>query len=356
MNLNFINKEFERLHTIESIIEYQFEPKSKVTNYGKRNIYYEDLKNDFIKEVNTFGFSPFILENFEKQRKNPNIMKYMDKKFNHGLTNYVKMQVKSVEVNPLSGTIIKKRPRTSKKEMKKKKVPIIENTFYLKRKEVVKEKNQKETFLEKAFENLGGNKLNISSDEDEEEKINTNIKKNDKNKKDDNKNEDIKFYNEIKNQLAEQLKEKYIKQKDFLHPLNNVNDINIIPQILISEFNKPEALKINFEKFFTENKNKDDFKKIISLSKNKDFLINNKENKITTSNIKPEIKNKNFITKSSSARFNNHIKKYKNIFHSPTQSKNEKYLLIEKSRPFHIFKGKALNYQLKLDDLVKECD
>ena len=42
-------------------------------------------------------------------------------------------------------------------------------------------------------------------------------------------NGDIKFYNELKNQLAEQLKEKYIKQKDFLHPLNNVNDINIIP-------------------------------------------------------------------------------------------------------------------------------
>ena len=183
MNLNFINKEFERLHTIESIIEYQFEPKSKVTNYGKRNIYYEDLKNDFIKEVNTFGFSPFILENFEKQRKNPNIMKYMDKEFNHGLTNYVKMQVKSINVNPLSGTIIKKRPKTSKKENKKKKIPLIENTFYLKRKEVVKEKNHKETFLEKAFENLGGNKLNISSNE--EGKINTNIKKNDKNKKDD---------------------------------------------------------------------------------------------------------------------------------------------------------------------------
>ena len=282
MNLNFINKEFERLHTLESAIEYQFEPKSKVTNYGKRNIYYEDLKNDFIKEVNTFGFSPFILENFEKQRKNPNIMKYMDKEFNHGLTNYVKMQVKSINVNPLSGTIIKKRPKTSKKENKKKKIPLIENTFYLKRKEVVKEKNHKETFLEKAFENLGGNKLNISSNEDEEGKINTNIKKNDKNKKDDNKNEDIKFYNEIKNQLAEQLKEKYIKQKDFLHPLNNVNDINTIPQISISEFNKPEALKINFEKFFTENKNKDDFKKIIFLSKNKDFLINNRENKIRT--------------------------------------------------------------------------
>ncbi len=353
MNLNFINKEFERLHTIESAIEYQFEPKSKVTNCGKRNIYYEDLKNDFIKEVNTFGFSPFILENFEKQRKNPNIMKYMDKKFNHGLTNYVKMQVKSVEVNPLSGTIIKKRPRTSKKEMKKKKVPIIENTFYLKRKEVVKEKNQKETFLEKAFENLGGNKLNISSDDDEEDKINANIKKNDKNKKDDNKIEENKMYIELKNKLSEQLKEKYMKQKEYLHPLNNINEANSIPLISISEFNKPEALKINFEKFFTENNNKDDFKKIIALTKNKDFLISNKDKKITTNFIKPDIKNKNLITKSSSARFN-HMKKYKNIFKSPNQSKNEKFLLIEKSRPFHIFKGKAVNLKLKLNDLVKE--
>ena len=353
MNLNFINKEFERLHTLESAIEYQFEPKSKVTNCGKRNIYYEDLKNDFIKEVNTFGFSPFILENFEKQRKNPNIMKYMDKKFNHGLTNYVKMQVKSVTVNPLSGVIIKKRPKTSKKEIKKKKIPIIEDTFYLKRKEVVKEKNQKETFLEKAFENLGGNKLNISSDEDEEDKLNTNMKKDDKNKKDNVKFGDNKMYNEIKDKLTEQLKEKFMKQKEYLHPLNNENNINSIPQISISEFNKPEALKINFEKFFTENNSKEDIKKIIALSKNKDFLISNRDNKITTSNIKPDIKNKNLITKSSSARFNQ-MKKYKNIFKSPNQNKNEKFLLIEKSRPFHIFKGKAVNLKLKLTDLVKE--
>ena len=81
--------------------------------------------------------------------------------------------------------LLKKDQKLQKKKIKKKKIPLIENTFYLKRKEVVKEKNHKETFLEKAFENLGGNKLNISSNEDEEGKINTNIKKNDKNKKDD---------------------------------------------------------------------------------------------------------------------------------------------------------------------------
>ena len=48
------------------------------------------------------------------------------------------------------------------------------------------------------------------------------------------------------------------------------------------------------------------------------------------------------------------MKKYKNILYSSSKSKNEKYLLIEKSRPFHIFKGKAVNLKLKLNDLVKE--
>ena len=179
------------------------------------------------------------------------------------------------------------------------------------------------------------------------------MKKDDKNKKDNVKFGDNKMYNEIKDKLTEQLKEKFMKQKEYLHPLNNDNNINSIPQISISEFNKHEALKINFEKFFTENNSKEDIKKIIALSKNKDFLISNRDNKITTSNIKPDIKNKNLITKSSSARFNQ-MKKYKNIFKSPNQNKNEKFLLIEKSRPFHIFKGKALNLKLKLDDLVKE--
>ena len=43
-------------------------------------------------------------------------MKYMDKKFNHGLTNYVKMQNKSIKINPLSGSVIKKKSKTAKKK------------------------------------------------------------------------------------------------------------------------------------------------------------------------------------------------------------------------------------------------
>jgi len=59
MNLISINKEFERLQILEEYITFKFEPRSCVRD-GKRNIYYNDLKNDFVDEVNAYGFSPFI--------------------------------------------------------------------------------------------------------------------------------------------------------------------------------------------------------------------------------------------------------------------------------------------------------
>ena len=95
MNINFIGKEFERLARLEDFINYEYEPKTSM-KYGKRNIYFEDIKLDFINEVNTYGFSPFILQSFVEQRDNPNIMRFMTKKFNHGLTNYIKIQTKGV--------------------------------------------------------------------------------------------------------------------------------------------------------------------------------------------------------------------------------------------------------------------
>ena len=95
MNLHFIGKEFARLEKLEDIINYQYEPKSN-KRFGKRNIYFDDLKLDFINEVSTYGFSPFILKNFGEQRDDPNIMRYMTKKFNHGLTNYIKLKTHAI--------------------------------------------------------------------------------------------------------------------------------------------------------------------------------------------------------------------------------------------------------------------
>jgi len=336
MNLNFINQEFERLATIEGAIDFEFEPKSKL-KYGKRNIYYEDLKNDFINEVNTFGFSPFILENFEKQRKNPNIMKYMNKKFNQGLINYVKMQTKSVNINPLTGNVIKKKQKNINK-----KLPIIENTFYLKRKEIVKEKDKKDNFLQKAFENLGGNKLNISSDDDDEN-INSNQNNENKNNNQNNKNQLNKNYEELKKKLSNQLREKFIKPKDFSHPSNKVN--NSIPQISISEFNKPEALKINFERFFMDNINNNEYKKIVALSKNKEFLIN-KDNKITTNSIKNDNKQKTPTAKFTKEK-KNKKRKFKNFIIQPSKSKSDTFELFEKCRPLRLIKKRESFINIK---------
>ena len=95
MNLHFIGKEFVRLEKLEDIINYQYLPKSN-KKLGKRNIYFDDLKLDFINEVSTYGFSPFILKNFGEQRDDPNIIRYMTKKFNHGLTNYIKLKTHAI--------------------------------------------------------------------------------------------------------------------------------------------------------------------------------------------------------------------------------------------------------------------
>ena len=174
---------------------------------------------------------------------------------------------------------------------------------------------------------------------------------NNKNNKENTKTTN-KAYDEVKNKLAAQLREKYMKPKDYAHPLNNNNVSNSLPQISISEFNKPEALKINSEKFFSENNNKNDYKKIVALSKNKEFLISKKDGKVTTSVLKNENKQKSPITKMPT-KFNN-MKKYKNILVSPSKNKNEKFLLFEKSRPLQLLKKKEIDLTLKMQDLIKE--
>jgi len=64
MNLVLLDKEFNKLNKVEEYEFYKFEPKSKIIKEGKRHIYYGDLRNDFIEELNTYGFSPYIQSNF----------------------------------------------------------------------------------------------------------------------------------------------------------------------------------------------------------------------------------------------------------------------------------------------------
>ena len=148
MNLNFIGKEFDRLADLEDFINYEYEPKSN-KRLGKRNIYFDDIKLDFINEVNTYGFSPFILKNFTDQRDDPNIMRFMTKKFNHGLTNYIKLENRSI-AHHTTKEIKKYISKKKKFKKNKKKKDIYSNIFLIKKTEDKKKDEVKEKFFAKS--------------------------------------------------------------------------------------------------------------------------------------------------------------------------------------------------------------
>ena len=179
MNIHFIRKEFEKLAFLEDYINYEYEPKSNLGNlkHGKRNIYFDDIKLDFINEVNTYGFSPFILETFVQQRDNPNIMKFITKNLNYGLTNYIKVQTKGLISHSVKGKKNYKKILFSpknKKKIKLKKENLISHLFLVKKPEDVKKTEEKANFLKKALGGVGGYKLNITM-EDDKEKSNFNF-------------------------------------------------------------------------------------------------------------------------------------------------------------------------------------
>ena len=140
MNINIINKALDKLSKLEDRINYEYEPKAE-KKIGKRNIFYDDIKTDFINEVNTYGFSPFIFKNYLEQREDPNIMKFMNKNFNHGLTNYIKLETKNV-------------PKLSAKKNNRKTIKkntCFSNVYLMKKNEASKKDEILGNFLKKAL-------------------------------------------------------------------------------------------------------------------------------------------------------------------------------------------------------------
>ena len=284
MNINFIGKEFEKLAVLEDCINYEYEPKSNL-KYGKRNIYFDDIKLDFINEVNTYGFSPFILESFVEQRDDPNIMRFITKKFNHGLTNFIKVQTKGLLLHSNKNKKKLNINKSSKilknninKKIKPKKENLISNIFLIKKNEDVKKNEENDNFLQKALGGVGGHKLNISTD-DEKEKVDKlrESKKNLENKK--NKNDG----NE-KNNNIDLLKNILINQeKQNANPKNKYINLKLIPEMNNFNYDKDKYGKLKsflnkINKLSQENKNfnSNQDKKVLTLSKNKNILGNKK--------------------------------------------------------------------------------
>lgn len=90
MSISIVCNKLDKIKNIENFINYKYEPHAvKFMKKWNRHIYFKDFKNEFIKELTTYGFSPFVHEDYLSQRRNPNIMKYKPQNFNYGLINYM---------------------------------------------------------------------------------------------------------------------------------------------------------------------------------------------------------------------------------------------------------------------------
>ena len=367
MNLNFIGKEFDRLEKLEDFVNYEYEPKSN-KKVGKRNIYYDDIKLDFINEVNTYGFSPFILKNFSDQRDDPNIMRFMTKKFNHGLTNYIKLETRGI--NHHSAQEIKKYLSKKKKIKKiKKKKELYSNIFLIKKNEDKKKDEVKENFLQKALLEVGGNKLNLSMDEDEEQPGNKEKDNEEKTKKIKSNTNNSTKVNVNKKELSKDQKELILKEKELLEKKQeekniellkkyigvnkekyNIgkNDIQQLPNLFSNNNSRQNTLKIIFQNKGNNNKtiaiNRDigndleSNKKILTLSKNKD-LLNDKRDYIFRRIFSPgnRPRNVNKVNNAGNEQKNtlktSTITNYYKKLNGKKQLKDE-FLLFAKARPY----------------------
>ena len=334
MNINFIGKEFEKLAEIDKYINYEFEPKANL-KYGKRNIYYDELKHEFINDVNAYGFSPYILQSFMEQRENPNIKRFMKKKFNYGYTNYIKIRTKNVF--PFSTRLNKKIKFKNTNEDKKEILKLIPD-FFLVKKEKYKnsENNEKGNFLKKVLNQMGGHKLNISMGEDDEKnKDENNIIKRNKERninklKELRKKSNIAFIKNI-------LENKATKEKNKTLSFNNIdifgnntrNNTNI----------KIKNLK-NFFENIKKNMNKEqEDKKVLTLTKNK-YILGNKKLFSSIS-----MRNINSPGTLSSQRKKRNLKRVNSITipRKSIEENRNKFLLITKARPYKYMKYTRTN-------------
>ena len=90
MNITSICDKFAKLNYIDKFISYRYEPQAvKLKKEWCRHINFKDFKDELRNELTTYGFSPFVLDDYISQRQNPNLMKYRPKDFNYGLINFV---------------------------------------------------------------------------------------------------------------------------------------------------------------------------------------------------------------------------------------------------------------------------
>ena len=101
-NIKLIDQAFDKVYEIEKKVNYEYEPMYNTKNKGwRRNLFFKELKKDFIKDVTEFGFCPYLPKACEAQQKNKNISKF-SKIDNYSKLDYIKSLYKKInqdEVN-----------------------------------------------------------------------------------------------------------------------------------------------------------------------------------------------------------------------------------------------------------------
>jgi hypothetical protein len=287
MNLIHIDKEFKRLDKIEVYINQKFEPRSKGKHDVKKHIYYDDLEADFVAEVNAYGFSPYIQQSSDLQRRDKDIMRYKTNFINDGLINYVKKRNK--DSKGVVNYKLNEGPLTAIRRKSGLKSAMLRSSVESQRAKTGKSQptpneETKNNFLQKALEDLARNKMN----NDDEYNFLNEIKKEkqlEKNKdrdsiklKKDNSQKNFRNTIQVLNEENKE-NEKSLKKLSFINSLKYKVRNN--PMISLSNFSQPDPQKLNYERFFnnahlirakTPSDTRSEFKKLVGLMKNKEVL------------------------------------------------------------------------------------
>jgi hypothetical protein len=146
-NIKLIDKAFDKIKEVEKKINYEYEPMYiKKNKEWKRNLFFKELKKDFVKDVTEFGFCPYIPKAFSDQQKNKSISKY-SKIDNYSKLDYLKSLYKQVN------------PNENNKENNNKKFSI--TSFRMRKNKSTKDINNKKKYFLKKISNMANSNFNF---------------------------------------------------------------------------------------------------------------------------------------------------------------------------------------------------
>ena len=295
MCLNLIIKDYENLSNYENKINYCFKPFINNVNNNKnfkRHFNFKEIQNDFISEISSFGFSPFINLSFFEQRNNKNIFKFFNNNIEYGLLNFVKRRFKINKRNSFDSNL----NRNNNNKIKK------SNSYFIRKKNI----------------------FNVNKENEyENNKYLFNIMKKISNEKKEREN---------KNNLSFNFKSIFSKNGKFLSN-SNLNESNIFIKEFSNSFNK---------NLFKNNKN--------ILNKNK-ILFKEKINEIFKED-QNKNENKNKKKKKIKLKFNRNLNKYLNSTKCSSGFLSKKEINNKNIENYDIFK--VAIYQKKCDEYLNK--